>query len=70
MRSPRVTDVVLEQDVMLHFPMFSNPVIDMLQEAAIGLAITAIRNLDTGLASNSRCRALVVEDMATAHMTW
>src|SRR4029077_10866548 len=38
------TDIVLEQDVMLHFPYHSfNPVIDMLREAAIAPNVTAIK---------------------------
>jgi polyphosphate kinase len=55
MRSPRVTDVVLEQDVMLHFPYHSfNPVIDMLREAAIDPNVTTIKITGYRLASNSK----------------
>ncbi|HEY4285981.1 MAG TPA: polyphosphate kinase 1 [Puia sp.] len=54
-RSPRVTDVVLEQDVMLHFPYHSfNPVIDMLREAAIDPNVTTIKITGYRLASNSK----------------
>ncbi|HVM86665.1 MAG TPA: polyphosphate kinase 1 [Puia sp.] len=54
-RSPRVTDVVLEKDVMLHFPYHSfNPVIDMLREAAIDPNVTAIKITCYRLASNSK----------------
>ena len=54
-KSPRVTDVVLEQDVMLHFPYHSfNPVIDMLREAAIDPNVTTIKITAYRLASNSK----------------
>ncbi|MBS1933798.1 MAG: polyphosphate kinase 1 [Bacteroidetes bacterium] len=54
-KAPRVTDVVLEQDVMLHFPYHSfNPVIDMLREAAIDPNVTAIKITCYRLASNSK----------------
>jgi polyphosphate kinase len=53
--SPRVTDVVLEQDVMLHFPYHSfNPVIDLLREAAIDPNVTTIKITCYRLASNSK----------------
>ena len=53
--TPRVTDVVLEQDVMLHFPYHSfNPVIDMLREAAIDPNVTTIKITGYRLASNSK----------------
>jgi polyphosphate kinase len=55
LKSPRVTDVVLEQDVMLHFPYHSfNPVIDMLREAAIDPNVTTIKITCYRLASNSK----------------
>jgi polyphosphate kinase len=55
MKTPRVTDVVLEQDVMLHFPYHSfNPVIDMLREAAIDPNVTTIKITGYRLASNSK----------------
>jgi polyphosphate kinase len=55
MKSPRVTDVVLEQDVMLHFPYHSfNPVIDMLREAAIDPNVTTIKITCYRLAANSK----------------
>jgi polyphosphate kinase len=54
-KTPRVTDVVLEQDVMLHFPYHSfNPVIDMLREAAIDPNVTIIKITGYRLASNSK----------------
>src|SRR5580704_2658163 len=54
-KSPRVTDVVFDQDVMLHFPYHSfNPVIDMLREAAIDPNVTAIKITAYRLASNSK----------------
>lgn len=53
--APRVTDVVLEQDVMLHFPYHSfNPLIDMLREAAIDPNVTTIKITGYRLASNSK----------------
>ena len=54
-KTPRVTDVVLEQDVMLHYPYHSfNPVIDMLREAAIDPNVTTIKITCYRLASNSK----------------
>ncbi|MDO6434565.1 polyphosphate kinase 1 [Flavitalea sp. BT771] len=54
-KTPRVTDVVLDQDVMLHFPYHSfNPVIDMLREAAIDPNVTTIKITCYRLASNSK----------------
>ncbi|HEV9035936.1 MAG TPA: phospholipase D-like domain-containing protein, partial [Puia sp.] len=50
-----VTDVVLEKDVMLHFPYHSfNPLIDMLREAAIDPNVTTIKITGYRLASNSK----------------
>jgi len=54
-KTPRVTDVVLDQDVMLHFPYHSfNPVIDMLREAAIDPNVTTIKITCYRLAANSK----------------
>src|SRR5450432_476121 len=54
-KTPRVTDIVLEQDVMLHFPYHSfNPVIDMLREAAIDPNVTSIKITCYRLAENSK----------------
>ncbi len=40
----RVTDVIRQRDIMLHFPYHSfNPVIDLLREAAIDPDVTAIK---------------------------
>lgn len=51
----RVTDVVLEKDIMLNFPYHSfNPVIDLLREAAIDPDVTAIKITAYRLASNSK----------------
>ena len=51
----RVTDVVMERDVMLHFPYHSfNPVIDMLREAAIDPDVTTIKLTAYRLARNSK----------------
>ena len=54
-RSSRITDIVMDQDVMLHFPYHSfNTVIDMLREAAIDPEVTAIKVTCYRLASNSK----------------
>lgn len=51
----RITDVVLERDVMLHFPYHSfNPVIDLLREAAIDPDVTSIKITCYRLASQSK----------------
>ena len=51
----RVTDVVLEHDIMLNFPYHSfNPVTDLLREAAIDPNVTAIKITAYRLAANSR----------------
>ncbi|HZF64696.1 MAG TPA: polyphosphate kinase 1 [Chitinophagaceae bacterium] len=51
----RVTDVVLERDIMLHFPYHAfNPVIDLLREAAIDPDVTSIKITCYRLASQSR----------------
>lgn len=53
--SKRVTDTVLETDIMLNFPYHSfNPVIDMLREAAIDPNVTTIKITCYRLASNSK----------------
>lgn len=53
--SKRVTDTVLEKDIMLNFPYHSfNPVIDMLREAAIDPNVTAIKITCYRLAKNSK----------------
>lgn len=51
----RVTDAVLETDIMLHFPYHSfNPVIDLLREAAIDPDVTTIRITAYRLAADSK----------------
>ncbi len=51
----RVTDVIRDRDIMLHFPYHSfNPVIDLLREAAIDPDVTAIKITCYRLAKNSR----------------
>jgi polyphosphate kinase len=51
----RVTDIVFEKDIMLHFPYHSfNPVIDMLREAAIDPDVTTIKITCYRLASQSK----------------
>ena len=54
-KAPRVTDIVLKQDLMLHFPYHSfNPVIDLLREAAIDPSVTAIKITCYRMATNSK----------------
>ncbi len=51
----RITDVVMERDIMLHFPYHSfNPMIDMLREAAIDPDVTTIKLTAYRLAKNSK----------------
>lgn len=51
----RVTDVILEKDVMLHFPYHSfNPLIDLLREAAIDPDVTTIKITAYRLAKHSK----------------
>jgi|KBSMisStandDraft_5_1062788.scaffolds.fasta_scaffold05078_5 polyphosphate kinase len=54
-RNSRITDIVLEQDMLLHFPYHSfNPVIDLLRESAIDPDVTSIKITCYRLASNSK----------------
>lgn len=51
----RVTDMVLEQDIMLNFPYHSfNPVIDLLRESAIDPEVVSIKITAYRLAQNSK----------------
>jgi polyphosphate kinase len=51
----RVSDVVMHQDLMLHFPYHSfNPVIDLLREAAIDPDVTSIKITAYRLAKQSK----------------
>jgi polyphosphate kinase len=51
----RVTDVILEKDVMLHFPYHSfDAVIDLLREAAMDPQVTVIKITAYRLAANSK----------------
>lgn len=53
--SQRVTDVVLNHDVLLNFPYHSfDPVIDLLREAAIDPAVTSIKITAYRLAPSSK----------------
>jgi polyphosphate kinase len=53
--APRVTDIVLEKDVMLHFPYHSfHAVIDLLREAAIDPQVTSIKITAYRLAPSSK----------------
>ncbi|RXK86688.1 polyphosphate kinase 1 [Filimonas effusa] len=54
-RTLRVTDVVLKEDVMLHFPYHSfNSIIDLLREAAMDPEVNTIKITAYRLASNSK----------------
>lgn len=51
----RVTDVIVKQDLLLHFPYHSfNTVIDLLREAAMDPDVTSIKITAYRLASNSK----------------
>jgi polyphosphate kinase len=51
----RITDVIMDKDVMLHFPYHSfSPVIDLLREAAIDPFVTAIKITCYRLAKQSK----------------
>jgi polyphosphate kinase len=51
----RVTDVIMQQDVMLHFPYHSfDSIIDLLREAAIDPEVTVIKLTAYRLARNSK----------------
>lgn len=51
----RVTDLIMEKDVMLHFPFHSfDPVIDLLREAAIDPDVTTIKITGYRLAPQSK----------------
>jgi polyphosphate kinase len=53
--SPRVTDVILKQDIMLHFPYHSfDSIIDLLREAAMDPEVLSIKITAYRLASNSK----------------
>ena len=55
LKTLRVTDIVLEKDVMLHFPYHSfNSVIDLLREAAMDIQVTEIKITAYRLATNSK----------------
>ena len=54
-KKTQVADIILQKDVMLHFPYHSfNPVIDMLREAAMDDNVISIRITAYRLASNSK----------------
>ena len=53
--SLRVTDIILKQDVMLHFPYHAfDPIIDLLREAAMDPDVISIKITAYRLASNSK----------------
>lgn len=55
MDGKRVTDVIMEKDLMLHFPYHSfDPVIDLLREAAIDPDVTTIKVTGYRLAPQSK----------------
>lgn len=60
-KSLRVCDVIMQQDVLLHFPYHSfNSVIDLLREAAMDADVKSIKITGYRLAPNSKiCNALI-----------
>jgi polyphosphate kinase len=55
LNKPRVTDVILQEDVLLHFPYHSfNSVIDLLREAAMDPEVVSIQITAYRLASSSK----------------
>lgn len=55
LRERRITDVVMERDVMLHFPYHNfSPLIDLLKEAAIDPGVTSIKITCYRLARQSK----------------
>jgi polyphosphate kinase len=67
----RVSDVIMEKDVLLHFPYHSfNPVFDLLREAAIDPDVTSIKITCYRLATQSRViNALVNAARNGKHVT-
>jgi polyphosphate kinase len=54
-KNKRVTDVIMDREVMLHFPYHSfSPMIDLLREAAIDPGVTTIKITGYRLASQSK----------------
>ncbi len=54
-QNKRITELILQQDVMLHFPYHTfNPVIDLLREAAMDENVVSIKITAYRLASNSK----------------
>ena len=60
-KSLRVSDVIMQQDILLHFPYHSfNSVIDLLREAAMDSDVKSIKITAYRLAPNSKiCNALI-----------
>jgi polyphosphate kinase len=60
-KSLRVSDVIMQQDVLLHLPYHSfNSIIDLLREAAMDPDVKSIKITAYRLASNSKiCNALI-----------
>jgi polyphosphate kinase len=55
LKKQRVTEVIQQQDIMLHFPYHSfNPVIDLLREAAMDTEVQSIKITAYRLAENSK----------------
>ena len=54
-QNKRITELILQQDVMLHFPYHTfNPVIDLLREAAMDENVVSIKITAYRLAENSK----------------
>ena len=67
----RVTDVILEKDVMLHFPYHSfEPVIDLLREAAMDPHVTVIKITAYRLAANSKVINALINAARNGKEVW
>jgi polyphosphate kinase len=55
LQNKRITEIILKQDMMLHFPYHSfNPIIDLLREAAMDEFVVSIKITAYRLAENSK----------------
>ena len=67
----RVTDVILEKDVMLHFPYHSfAPIIDLLREAAMDPQVTVIKITAYRLAAKSKVINALVNAARNGKEVW
>ena len=67
----RVTDVILEKDVMLHFPYHGfDPVIDLLREAAMDPQVTVIKITAYRMAANSKVINALINAARNGKEVW